>query len=276
MIRSVALVLVLFATAAHADTLPKKSLDECIELALAQQPRLKAAGSTVDAARERVWQSAAAYLPQVTASYAANRRKATSGSLTGGGGSFGGPPSARTFNFYSTGVNLSQVLFDFGQNLALIHRAKALESSAAADAQTEHDAIVFEVTQAYLGLLAAQRLRVVADHAGLGRGGEVVVVGEEGTGVIESMLARRADDPGDPDGDADDEQRDRRGGESGGGQMVAAGRRDGLLHLVHRWAHGSIVTRTTRAFRVARFICCSGAARGPIGYPACSPRQRRR
>jgi outer membrane protein TolC len=164
MTRLVAFVLIVLVTLARADTLPKKSLDECIEFALAQQPRLKAAGSTVEAARERVWQSTAAYLPQVSANYAANRRKATSGSLTGGGGSFGGPPSARTFNFYSTGLALSQVLFDFGQNLALIHRAKELESSAAADAQTEHDAIVFEVTQAYLGLLAAQRLRVVADE----------------------------------------------------------------------------------------------------------------
>jgi outer membrane protein TolC len=164
MIGRIALGLMILVATARADALPQKTLDECIDFALAQQPRLKAAGSTVEAARERVWQSTAAYLPQVSANYVANRRKATSGSLTGGGGSFGGPPSARTFNFYSTGVALSQVLFDFGQNLALIHRAKALESSAAADAQTEHDAIVFEVTQAYLGLLAAQRLRVVADE----------------------------------------------------------------------------------------------------------------
>jgi outer membrane protein TolC len=164
MIGRTAISLLLLAATARADALPRKSLDECIAIALAQQPRLKAAGSTVDAARERVWQSAAAYLPQVGANYQANYRQATSGSLTGGGGAFGGPKGPRVFNFYSTGVTLSQVLFDFGQNLALIHRARALESSAAADAQTERDAIVFEVSQAYLGLLAAQRLLVVANE----------------------------------------------------------------------------------------------------------------
>jgi outer membrane protein len=164
MIGRIVLGILVLASTVRAEALPRKSLDECIEFALAQQPRLKAAGSSVEAARERVWQSAAAYLPQVTASYAANRRKATSGSLTGGGGSFGGPPSARTFNFYSTGLALSQVLFDFGQNLALIHRAQALEGSVAADAQTERDAIEFEVTQAYLGVVAAERLLFVANE----------------------------------------------------------------------------------------------------------------
>ena len=149
---------------ARSDVLPKKTLAECIDLALAQQPRLKAAGATVVAARERVWQSAAAYLPQVTASYAANRRSATSGSLTGGG-TFGDTAQrTRTFNFFSTGVTLSQVLFDFGQNLALIHRAQALEGAAAADADTQRDAVVFDVSQAYFGLLAAYRLRTVADE----------------------------------------------------------------------------------------------------------------
>jgi len=146
------------------EALPKKSLDDCIALSLAQQPRLAAADASIEAARERVWQSAAAYLPQVTASYAANRRSATAGSLTGGGTFGGAPQRTRTFNFFSTGVALSQVLFDFGQNLALVHRARALEVSAAADAETERDAVVFDVSQAYLGLLAAYRLRTVADE----------------------------------------------------------------------------------------------------------------
>jgi outer membrane protein len=158
-----ALCLALPATASAAGA-PRKTLEECVALALAQQPRLRAAGAAVEAARERVWQSAAAYLPQVTASYAANRRSATTGSLTGGGSFAGGAQRSRTFNFFSTGVALSQVLFDFGQNLALIHRARALETSIAADAETERDAIVFGVSQAYFALLAAYRLRDVADE----------------------------------------------------------------------------------------------------------------
>src|SRR5439155_1717356 len=82
-----------------------------IAIGLAEQPTLKAASASVKAARERVWESTAAYLPQVGASYSAARRHASNGSLTGS--NFGGA-RASTFDFYSTGVALSQVLFDFG------------------------------------------------------------------------------------------------------------------------------------------------------------------
>src|SRR5262245_50813352 len=84
----------------------RKTLDECIAIALTQQPTLHAASANVEAARERVWETTAAYLPQVGANYAANRRQTTPGSLTGGGGSFtnGQGQGLQTFNFYSTGV----------------------------------------------------------------------------------------------------------------------------------------------------------------------------
>ena len=65
---------------------------------------------------------------------------------------------------YSTGVALSQVLFDFGQNLSLIHAAQRSAESAAADGATQHDTVVLDVEQAYFGLLASYRLRDVADE----------------------------------------------------------------------------------------------------------------
>src|SRR5437762_14054318 len=90
----------------------RKTLAECIEIALRQQPTLRAAAATVAAGRERVWQAAAAYLPQVSANYLASRRRGSPSSLTNisaGGG--------EVRPLYSTAVALSQVLFDFGQNL---------------------------------------------------------------------------------------------------------------------------------------------------------------
>jgi len=107
-----------------------------------------------------VWQAAAAYLPQVSASYLASRRHASTGSLIGSGAGGG----ARTFPFYSTGATFSQMLFDFGQNLELIHSAQASAEALAADADTQHDAVVFNVEQAYFALLAAYRLRDVAEE----------------------------------------------------------------------------------------------------------------
>ena len=139
----------------------RKTLEECIEIALRQQPTLRAAAATVAAGRERVWQAAAAYLPQVSASYLASRRHASSSSLIGSGGL---EKKAKTFPFYSTGATLSQVLFDFGQNLELIHAAQASAEALAADADTLHDTVVFNVQQAYFALLAAYRLRDVAEE----------------------------------------------------------------------------------------------------------------
>ena len=139
----------------------RKTLDECIDIALRQQPTLRAVAATVAAGRERVWEAAAAYLPQIQASYLASRRHASSSSLIGSGGT---AKKAKTFPYYNTGATLSQVLFDFGQNLELIHAAQATAEALAADADTQHDTVVFNVQQAYFMLLAAYRLRDVADE----------------------------------------------------------------------------------------------------------------
>src|SRR6266566_4526178 len=154
------LAVAFLALPALARAQERKTLAECIEIALRQQPTLRAAAATVAAGRERVWQAAAAYLPQVSASYLASRRHASSSSLIGSGGL----GKAKTFPFYTTGATLSQVLFDFGQNLELIHAAQASAEALAADEQTQHDTVVFNVQQAYFALLAAYRLRDVAEE----------------------------------------------------------------------------------------------------------------
>src|SRR5438094_9615548 len=112
----------------------RKTLEECIEIALRQQPTLKAAAATVAAGRERVWETTAAYLPQASANYLASRRHASNSSLTGSKGNILTSRTS-TFDFYSTGVALSQVLFDFGQNLQLIHAAQASAEALVEDAQ---------------------------------------------------------------------------------------------------------------------------------------------
>src|SRR5439155_1358301 len=98
------LAVAFLALPALARAQERKTLAECIEIALHQQPTLRAAAATVAAGRERVWQAAAAYLPQVSASYVASRRHASSSSL---GASSGAKP-AKTFPFYSTGATLAQ------------------------------------------------------------------------------------------------------------------------------------------------------------------------
>jgi TolC family type I secretion outer membrane protein len=140
----------------------RKTLEECIAIALANHPTLKSAQASVDAARSRVWQAVSGYLPAVSGSYVARRRKTSTGIETGT--DEGTATQTRTSSFYRTGVGFTQVLFDFGQNLAAIRAARAEERSLRADWTTEEQTVVFNVKQAFFNILAARRLLAVADE----------------------------------------------------------------------------------------------------------------
>lgn len=136
-----------------------KTLEECLAIAVDHHPALKAAGATVRAAGQRVWQSVSGYLPQVGGNYDFTRRSTSIGARTGT--DTGGETT--TFNFHSAGLSFSQVLFDFGRNLAAIRAAQASERSAEADLRTQLETVIFDVKNRYFDLLAARRLLDVAD-----------------------------------------------------------------------------------------------------------------
>jgi len=60
-----AVALLALASLVHAEA--RKTLEECIAIALRQQPTLRAAAATVVAGRERVWQTTLATLERSTA-----------------------------------------------------------------------------------------------------------------------------------------------------------------------------------------------------------------
>lgn len=135
-----------------------KSLADCIALALQEHPSLRAGTARFDAAQARTRQVAAAYLPQVSATYAANRRNTSVAARTGT--TLG--TASQTFNFFNTGVSFTQLLFDFGQNLHTLRAALANRDAAEADLAAQRALVVFQVQQAYYALLAAQQLVEVA------------------------------------------------------------------------------------------------------------------
>jgi outer membrane protein len=150
------------AQAPAAPSLPTRTLEECVAIALARQPKLGAAEANVDAGRQRVRQEIAGYLPLITGSSSATKSLTTAAQKTGLPGA--SKSNSESFNFYSTGFSLSQVLFDFGRNLDAIQSAQSLRDSLAADAETERETIIHDVKQAYFDLLAARRLRGVAEE----------------------------------------------------------------------------------------------------------------
>jgi outer membrane protein len=154
----ISLVLCFLSAAAVADEIPPKTLAECIAIAEQQHPSLKAATASVQAGHARVWEAGSNYLPQISATYAAQRRQTSSAAFGGTGG------QAFRSNFYNTGASLTQVLFDFGQTLNAIQAAQAAEQSLQADRTTQHDTVVLNLKQAYFNVLATVRLLKVADE----------------------------------------------------------------------------------------------------------------
>ena len=147
-----------------AEDTPRKTLAECIAIALEHQPNLKAAAASLDAGHARTWETISGALPQVTASYGASRRHTSATARTGAPISGAAGNRSQTFNFYTTGVSLSQILFDFGQSLDSIRAARATERSLQADETTTRETTLFNVKQAYFNLATAKRLLDVADE----------------------------------------------------------------------------------------------------------------
>ncbi|HUI27283.1 MAG TPA: TolC family protein [Candidatus Kryptonia bacterium] len=161
-------------SAAAQEPTTTKTLGECIAIAVGNHPSLKAADASIEAGSQRVREAVSNYLPQINALYAANRRQSSPAVLTGAqtqnncttvnGQTVCAAMSSPTFNFYNTGFNLTQILFDFGQNLNTIRAAQASEQSLAADRSTQFDTVVLNAKQAYFNVLAARRLLAVADE----------------------------------------------------------------------------------------------------------------
>jgi outer membrane protein len=140
------------------DAQPAKTLAECVAIAVENHPSLKAADASVQAGKQRVWESAAPYLPQVTGSSSATRRQTNAASF----GVLNSQPVKS--NFYNTGASLTQTLFDFGQTLDAIRAAQASEQSLQADRTTQLNTVVLNLKQAYFSVLATRRLLAVADE----------------------------------------------------------------------------------------------------------------
>ena len=165
--RSLAVVLLLAVAppgAAGAQSRPTRTLEECVEIALARHPRLGSADADVEAGRQRVRQERAGYLPQISAGASRERRKRSAAQATGLPGESQPAETVQRFGYTTSGVSLTQVLFDFGRNLDAIQAARARYESLEADADAERDAIVREVKQGYFDLLASRRLREVTEE----------------------------------------------------------------------------------------------------------------
>src|SRR5213595_3919628 len=135
------------------------TLDECIAIALEAQPKIQATLYNYAAARYRVAQALAPLLPQLSGSVTATQSQ-------GFGSTTSSSTSRQQFpDTFLAQVQLSQLLFDFGKNLAATEAARKLAGVAVEDVELQRQLISLAVKEAYTNILFAGRLIRVQDQA---------------------------------------------------------------------------------------------------------------
>jgi outer membrane protein TolC len=131
------------AEPAPTEPTPELTLEQAIDIALASQPNIAARLGDYAAARYRVDQALSPLLPQLSASFTAGRARTVPAEATDSG----------------TGlVQMSQLLFDFGKNVASTQAALRLADIAREDVELQRQLIALAVKEAYTNVLLAQRL----------------------------------------------------------------------------------------------------------------------
>jgi len=169
---------VIMASRGEAEEIIKKgaslNLERCVSIALKVHPNIVAATNTVNVSMSRVGQAKANYYPRINWSSSYDRISPASGRLLGSfsssgttgsslgstGGSFGGTNGA--FDEYSSGFNLSQDIYDFGKTPTQVKVQKRNLDSSRSDLENVSEQVIFNVKQAYYGVLQAKRNRDVS------------------------------------------------------------------------------------------------------------------
>lgn len=140
------------------------TLQRCVEIALLKHPTIVGAQNNVSANQSRVFEAKANYYPQIAASAGYNKVKPFSGSqvVSTGTSGTGFSTSGASFDQYSGSLTLSQNIYDFGKTSSQVDIQKFLLDSSRSDLETTVDQVLFNVKQAYYGLLQAKRNRDVA------------------------------------------------------------------------------------------------------------------
>lgn len=134
-------------------------LEQCIAITLEHLPAILAARATSEADKSLIREAEANYYPQIDWSSAFSRTS------VGPRSSYGFKTSSVTYNSYSTGLNLSQDIFDFGKTPTQVRIQKLTYNSSVDDIETAIQQAVFNVKQDYFGVLQAKRNTDVVEDA---------------------------------------------------------------------------------------------------------------
>jgi len=134
------------------------TLEECIAIALDAQPRILVTLAEYAAARYRVNQALAPLLPQLSGQVSTSRTEGTTATNSVA-------QSRQLGDTFDARVLLSQLLFDFGKNLAETESRRKLAEVAVEDVELQRQLISLTVKEAYTNTLFSQRLIRVQEQA---------------------------------------------------------------------------------------------------------------
>jgi outer membrane protein len=142
-------------------TAPRKiSLGQAESIALQQAPVLGRAYFDTQAAKEVVREARSGLFPQVVGDVTAVGTNATNIRL----GASGALNQPLILNRQSNGINISQLIFDFGRTLNLTAAAKFQALSEAQQQELVKAQVLLEVNRTYFNVLKAQALLGVANQ----------------------------------------------------------------------------------------------------------------
>jgi len=145
-----------FPLRAQQSNTPVFTLNHCIEGALKNNPQILVSGLTIEESRARISEVKAGYYPALSLS--ANSSQFTSGNGTSGTGT-------TSKNNWSGGLSARYPVFQGFQTVSAVKSAEANFHANQAQHQTNQQALVVSVTEAYYRLLQAERFVQVAEQS---------------------------------------------------------------------------------------------------------------
>lgn len=139
---------------AQADTL---TIEKCVEIALKNNPQIKIAESNLDLSTSTLTNTRSVLYPQLSFNSGWNRN----------GGNFFQGPTAReaTYENYSYGFQLNQMVYDFGKTYSKVSGNSDLRNASEQDYNTARQTIMLNTYAAYFNYLQSVRIRKVSSES---------------------------------------------------------------------------------------------------------------
>jgi outer membrane protein len=132
------------------------NIDQCIEIALKNNPQIKIAESNLELSSSALKINRSSVFPQIS----------LQSGWTNNGGNFFVGPTARAANYqnFSYGVNAQMLIFDFGKTYSRISAYSSFENAAEKDFISAKQNLILDTYTAYFAYLAAQRIYRVSSE----------------------------------------------------------------------------------------------------------------